>query len=170
MGFKRSWVQIPPARDAFNIPQMNIRSCLVLIAALIVSSGNTRAAKRSSVRLNDEAFDFAAALIAQGHFIADKKGAWKNHHPTRPQENAFIQANGFMEYAKWHLAFDERHPGNSKARYKFPFGDFQNVHRCGLLAVKARAHEYRYHEIEDAAAKLLEMIESTGPPAQKPVN
>jgi len=80
---------------------------------------------------------------------------------ARDQENDFIRDYGFPEYAKWHLAVDERHSPNSKARYRFPFGDFQNVHRCGLLAVKSRAREFGYHEIEAAAAKLLAMIDQS---------
>src|SRR5438874_11362049 len=55
-------------------------------------------------------------------------------------ENEFIRAHGFAQYSKWHLGIDENHAEATKARYKFPFGDFNNVHRCGLLAVKSRAH------------------------------
>ena len=49
---------------------------------------------------------------------------------------------------------DERYAVNTKRRYKFPYGDFTNAHRCGLLAVKARAAEHKYHDIEDAAARI----------------
>jgi hypothetical protein len=72
-------------------------------------------------------------------------------------ENEFIRVHGFAEYAKWHLGVDERYAVNTKRRYKFPYGDFTNVHRCGLLAVKARAAENKYHDIEDAAARLIGM-------------
>ena len=172
MGFKRSWVQIPPARDGFEFPQMNTGSCsrLILLAVLMAFSGNARAAKGGSARLNDKAFDFAVRLISQRRFIADKKGAWMSHHSTRSQENAFIQANGFTAYANWFLAIDDRHPTDSKARYKFPLGDFERVHRCGLLAIKSRAHQYGYQEIEAAAIRLLKMIESARPSRQKRVD
>ncbi len=126
-------------------------------------------AARSTLKMNNEAFNAAASLIAQGRFVADKKGAWRNDHPTRSQENDFVRGHGFPEYSKWYLAL-VGHALNSKARYKFPFGDFRNVHRCGLLAVKARAHEYGYNEIEAAAAKLLAMIESAAPGAEKRVD
>jgi hypothetical protein len=56
------------------------------------------------------------------------------------------------------LGVDLRFPENSKRRYKFPYGDFKDVHRCGLLAVKARAGEYRYADIENAAAELRQAI------------
>ena len=124
----------------------------------------------SPVKLNTNAFDFAAALVAQNHFVTDKKGEWSKHHPARARENDYIRDQGFPQYAKWHLAIDEEHGLNSKARYKFPFGDFQNVHRCGLLAIKSRAHQYGYQEIEDAATRLLEMIESARPSRQKRVD
>src|SRR5437773_5869422 len=42
----------------------------------------------------------------------------------------------------------------------FPFGDFKNVHRCGLLAVKSRAHQFGYADIEKAATQLIEIINS----------
>ena len=75
-------------------------------------------------------------------------------------ENEFIRAHGFAEYAKWYLGVDERYAVNTKRRYKFPYGDFTNVHRCGLLAVKARAQQYGYAEIENAAAELEHKLES----------
>ena len=124
----------------------------------------------TAVRLNGEAFDRAAALITQDHFVADKKGAWRSHRPTRFQENEFIRNHGFAEYGKWYLALDEWHAEDSKARYKFPFGDFEKLHRCGLLAVKARAHEYGYRKIEAAAVTLLKMIDSAGPTHQKRID
>jgi hypothetical protein len=113
---------------------------------------------RKSVHLNENAFAFAAQLINEGHLIADGKGAWSKHRPSADQENEFIRLHGFGEYAKWHLGIDERYPENTKRRYKFPYGDFKSVHRCGLLAVKARAHQYGYIEIENAAADLERAI------------
>jgi len=140
----------------------------VLACCVIPAEGSS--GRYAGPRVNVEAFNWATTLIAQGRFVADKKGAWSTDHPTPSREDGFVRAHGFQEYGKWHLAMDERHASNSKARYKFPFGDFQNVHRCGLLAIKGRAREYGYHEIEAAAAELLELIESAGPRAQKRIN
>jgi hypothetical protein len=119
--------------------------------------GGARAQSSGSVKLNENAVAFASQLIQQGHFIADKKGAWREHKSSPDAENELIRVHGFTEYAKWHLGVDERYAVNTKRRYKFPYGDFTNVHRCGLLAVKARAAEHKYHDIEDAAARLLGM-------------
>jgi len=75
--------------------------------------------------------------------------------------------HGFEEYAKWHLGIDERHAENSKARYKFPCGDFKNVHRCAVLAVQSRAGQYRHYDIEKAAIELREMIAAKNGHLQK---
>jgi hypothetical protein len=48
---------------------------------------------------------------------------------------------------------------STKARYKFPFGDFEKVHRCGVLSAESRAGQYKHHEIELAAAHLHGMID-----------
>jgi hypothetical protein len=125
--------------------------------ALSVDSGQAQSGR---IKPNVAGFDYARELIQQERFVADGKGGWRRDRPSTEQENEFIRVNGFAEYAKWHLGIDERHSVNSKARYKFPYGDFANVHRCGLLAVKSRAREYGYSDIEDPAAKLIEMISS----------
>ena len=112
------------------------------------------------IELNEPAFAFAMERIKDGQAIADGKGAWTEHRPSAHAENEFIRASGFDEYAKWHLGIDRRFPENSKRRYKFPYGDFKNVHRCGLLAAKARARQYGYTHIKDAAAELAHAVKS----------
>jgi hypothetical protein len=58
----------------------------------------------------------------------------------------------------------------SRRRDAEVFGDFSALHRCGLLAVKARAHEYGYAESESAASELVVLIESGRPRGQKRVD
>ena len=141
-----------------------------MLPATCLAAAEKAPTKVTAIKLNTEAFGIAQTLIAQGRFVADKKGAWSSDHPTRSQESHFARDHGFQEYGNWFLAIDEGHAPNTKARFKFPFGDFRNVHRCGLLAIKARAHEYGYHEIEVAAARLLNLIDSAGPRSQKRVD
>jgi hypothetical protein len=126
----------------------------IAIAVFVFSICIVAAQSRRSIQLNEDAFTFAAELIRKRHFIADRKGAWTEHRPSADEENEFIRLHGFAAYAKWHLGIDTRFPENTKRRYKFPYGDFKNVHRCGLLAVKARARQYGYPEIENAATEL----------------
>jgi hypothetical protein len=114
-----------------------------------------------SVKLNIGAFEYAKELIKQGHIVADGRGAWREHRPSPVAENEFIRLHGFREYAKWHLGIDDRYAEDTKQRYKFPYGDFKNVHRCGVLAAQSRAGQHKYHEIENAAAQLKTVIATT---------
>lgn len=130
----------------------------IAIAVLFFAIGAVAGQSRQSIELNENAFTFAAELIKEEQVVADGKGAWTKHRPSADEENEFIRIHGFAEYAKWHLGIDRRFPENTKQRYKFPYGDFKNVHRCGLLAVKARARQYGYASIENAAAQLERAI------------
>src|SRR5882724_2177813 len=115
----------------------------------------------NAVKVNIGALKYAKELIKQGRIVADGRGAWSEHHPSAVAENEFIRLHGFGEYAKWHLGIDDRYAENRKQRYKFPYGDFKNVHRCGVLAAQSRAGQYEYYDIENAAAQLKAMIDAT---------
>ena len=130
-----------------------------LVAILIFYPAVSFAQERK-VKLNESGFAYAKELIARGNVVVDKKNEWGGHHPTTQEENEFIRTHGIAEYANWHLGIDATHVQNGKARYKFPFGDFKNIHRCALLALKSRAHQFGYAEIENAAVRLLEVLES----------
>ena len=136
-------------------------ACSVAVEILLCGVGTVSAQPRTHLKLNEDAFTFAVRLVKQGNFIADGKGAWSEHRPSTELENEFIRQHGFGEYAKWHLGIDERYAKNTKRRYKFPYGDFKNVHRCGVLAAQTRANEYGYAEIENAAVQLRKIIQAT---------
>ncbi len=146
---------------------------LAFIAAsiwLCTFSPRFLAQETQSITLNRAALLNAYELISEDRVILDKKGAWKQDKPSAAQKNEFVRLRGFEEYGKWHLGIDGRHKVGSKARYKFPFGDFKALHRCGLLAVKARAHEYGYTDIEAAADELLAELKLTRPGTKKRVD
>jgi hypothetical protein len=116
--------------------------------------------KAGVVTLNTIALENAKNLIKKGQVVPDGRGAWSEHQPSAEQENEFIHLHGLDEYAKWYLGIDEEHAENTKGRYKFPYGDFENVHRCAVLAAASRAAQYGHSEIENAAKQLKEMIET----------
>jgi len=121
-----------------------------------------------TIKLNRTAVQHAQRLIDNGKAVWDERDAWSEHQPSTRQENAFIKAHGFTEYGKWHLGIDESEPDDTKERYKFPYGDFELVHRCGLLAAESRAGQYKHTSIEAAAARLLGLLENVAPaPAQR---
>src|ERR1700720_3634693 len=116
MGFKRSWVQIPPARvmtmNAWSRKD-SLFAAVFFIFAPVALSVDSEQPQPSRIKPNVTAFDYARELIQQGRLVADGKGAWSRDRPSTEQENEFIRSNGFAAYAKWHLGIDERHSVNS---------------------------------------------------------
>lgn len=115
--------------------------------------------KIMAVKLNKRAYDFARARVREGRVVRDDRDAWSEHRPSTQEENAFIASHGFDEYAKWHLGIDDEKPEGTKGRYKFPYGDFKKVHRCAILSAESRAGQFKHVDIENAAARLHELID-----------
>jgi hypothetical protein len=113
-----------------------------------------------TVKLNRTGFDRARALVDKGRLVADERNAWTEHQPSAQDENDFIRRHGIDEYGLWHLGIDDDARQGTKLHYKFPYGDFKNVHRCNVLAAESRAGQYKYHDIEDAAARIHSMIDA----------
>jgi hypothetical protein len=139
--------------------QIRVGPTMLVVAGIFISCPALSFAQSRSVTLNEDALAYAKELIAQGRVVVDKKNGWRDHCPMAEEENEFIRRHGFAEYRKWHFGIDETHAEDTKAKYKFLFGDFKNIHRCALLAVRSRAHQYGYLDIENAAIQLLEMID-----------
>jgi hypothetical protein len=112
-----------------------------------------------TTKLSERSYAFAQDQISKGKVVADKRDDWSEHQPSTRQENEFIEAHGWDEYASWHLGFDDEAAEHTKARYKFPYGDFEKVHRCGLLSAEVRAGRQKYRDIEDATVRLRDMID-----------
>jgi hypothetical protein len=112
-----------------------------------------------AVKLNQRGYEHASTLIRHGKAVLDERDDWSEHRPSAAKENAFIAEHGFGEYQKWHLGIDDEQEPDTKGRYKFPYGDFQAVHRCGVLAAESRAGQYKHADIESAAAHLHGMLE-----------
>ena len=104
-----------------------------------------------AVKLNRSGFDHAKELIVSGRFVFDERDAWSEHQPSAQQENDFIDRHGIEEFGKWHLGINDEKDPHTKGRYEFPYGDFVNVHRCGVLSAESRAGQYKHFDIENAA-------------------
>jgi hypothetical protein len=83
------------------------------------------------------------------------RSRWADVQPRAAEQNAFLKAHGWAEYASWHLALTDGAPDETKARYAFVFGDFQRLHRMGLIACYYRAAEWEHTEVMRAAHNLL---------------
>jgi hypothetical protein len=144
--------------------RMRCTAVLATAAAIAFFGVNFRTSGQESttrprIKLNQAALEHARWLIDNEMFVNDKKGSWREHRPSADDENEYIRQHGFDEYAKWYLGIDESRPEGTKARYKFPYGDFNNGHRCAVLAVQNRARQYNHIAIEQAAVELARTID-----------
>jgi hypothetical protein len=113
-----------------------------------------------AVHLHRPGYDHARKRVEEQHVVLDERDDWSEHRPSAAEENAFIDEHGFAEYGHWHLGVDDDQKPDTKGHYKFPYGDFADVHRCGVLAAESRAAQRDYTDIENAAAHLHGMLEA----------
>jgi hypothetical protein len=113
-----------------------------------------------AVKLNRSGYEHAQRLVKEGKVVIDERDDWSEHAPSADDENRFIEQHGFGEYGKWHLGVDGEKPDDTKGHYTFPYGDFEKVHRCGVLAAESRAGQYDHEDIKMAAAHLHGMLEA----------
>jgi hypothetical protein len=112
------------------------------------------------VRLNERAYSYALTLIGERKVELDERDAWSEHQPSARQENEYLEGHGWDEYARWYLGINEEAREETKERYEFPYGDFEKVHRCGVLAAESRAGQYKHLDVETAAAHLHGMLDA----------
>lgn len=113
-----------------------------------------------TVKLNERAYRHAKDQVRDGHVVVDDRDAWSEHRPSAQQENEYLEKHGLEAYGRWYLGIDNEHAEDTKAHFKFPYGDFGDVHRCGVLSAEARAAQNDYNDIEVAAAHLHGMIDA----------
>lgn len=102
-----------------------------------------------SVKLNTAAKSHAASLIAAGKYTT-KKGWSKDSAPERSEENK-----------EWFLGIDTDAAEDTEARYKYPYGDGEKVHRAALIAIETRGGA-NAPQIAAAAKALLAEIDKKG--------
>src|SRR5260370_16308657 len=97
-----------------------------------------------TIKVNWRAVQHARSLIERRRVVLDDRDAWRAHRPTARQRDAYIRANGIRAYGTWFLAIDDQAPEGTKARHKFPYGDFQSVHRCAVLSPEHQPAQYTH--------------------------
>jgi hypothetical protein len=113
-----------------------------------------------AVRLNQRAYEQAKKLVSEKQVVLDGRDAWSEHRPSADAENAYLEKHGFDQYGRWFLGIDEEEGDRTKSRYKFPYGDFEQVHRCGVLSAESRAGRYKHTSVELAAAHIHGMLDA----------
>ena len=112
----------------------------------------------ASYSVNDRAVARAQRLIEARQYVLDSD--WGEVQPGADEENTFLDAHSWDEYAEWHLGLTDGAPEETKARYAFVYGDFRRIHRTGLIACHYRAAEWRHKDIELAAHELLQLLDA----------
>jgi hypothetical protein len=109
--------------------------------------------------VNDDAVARARERIAARQYVLDSD--WGDAQPSADDENAYLAAHGWDDYAGWHLGLTVGASDGTKARYAFVYGDLRRVHRSALIACVFRAAEWRHKEVELAAHDLLQLLDRT---------
>lgn len=110
-----------------------------------------------SYSVNRSAIAHARRLIDARRYVLESD--WAEAQPRADDENAFLKSHSWTDYAGWHLGLTDGAAAETKARYAFVFGDFQRLHRSGIIACHFRAAEWRHKEIELAAHRLLQYLD-----------
>ena len=100
----------------------------------------------------------ARKLIKGRQYVLESD--WGDVQPTAADQNGYLEAHSWEEYARWHLGLTDGAQDETKARYAFVLGDFRRVHRSGLIACHYRAAEWRHKQIELAAHELLQELDT----------
>ncbi len=111
----------------------------------------------ASYSVNERAVAKARRLIDAQQYVLTSN--WGEVQPSADDENAFLEAHPWDDYAEWHLGLTDGATDHTKARYGFVYGDFRRVHRSGLIACQFRAAEWRHKEVELAAHDLLQYLD-----------
>jgi hypothetical protein len=113
-----------------------------------------------AVKLNRAALAHARSLVGAWTVVRDDRVDWSLHAPSTKEQNDFIEKRGWGEYGKWHLGIDRDKAPGTKGRYSFPFGDFNDVHRCAIISLESRAAQHNHDDISAATRLLLQIIDS----------
>jgi hypothetical protein len=114
-----------------------------------------------SYRVNRRAVSHARRMIDAGRVVADSD--WGAVQPRADDENAYLDAHSWADYAGWHLGLTDGARDETKARYAFVLGDFERIHRSAIIACHYRAAEWRHKEVELAAHRLLQHFDKKVP-------
>ncbi|MFC0625559.1 hypothetical protein [Kribbella deserti] len=112
-----------------------------------------------TVKLNKVALDHAKHLVSKHQVSKDERDDWSEHQPSSDQENEYLDKHGWEDYSRWYLGIDDEMDEDTKGHYKFPYGDFRRLHRCGLMAAESRAAQQDYEDIRKAVANLHKRLD-----------
>ena len=130
---------------ATSFPVLTVLVLLPAVGALVVAFLSTR--RPELVRLAGLVFTVSTGALTLWLLAGFETGEGGYQFVSRHQ---WIEEWGIS----WHLGVDDAFPARTKRHYRFPYGDFRDVHRCAVRA--AEAHEALY-----GAARFLDNLLET---------
>ena len=109
-------------------------------------------------RVNEAGVRHARELIDAGEY--DDTTEWSDAAPSTEERNEEIEEAGRKEWSSWYLAEDLDAGERTKARFRFPYGDFSRVNRAALVHAKQRASQNDHPAVERAADELLQRLDA----------
>jgi hypothetical protein len=107
-------------------------------------------------KTNPKGISHANSLISSGDVT--KPSSWER--PSVEMENAYIEENGWDEFAKWFLGVDTSMDKETKGHYGYIYtSDFKTVDREGLRAIRQRSAQNGLKGVFAAAGKMIEAID-----------
>jgi hypothetical protein len=107
-------------------------------------------------KTNPKGISHANSLISNGDVT--KPSSWER--PSVEMENAYIEENGWDEFAKWFLGVDTSMDKETKGHYGYIYtSDFKTVDREGLRAIRQRSAQNGLSSVFAAAGKMIEAID-----------
>jgi len=111
-----------------------------------------------AVKLNQEAYNHAMALIKNGLEIEHDTNNWDEVEPTENETVEYLNTHTLSEYGRWFLGIDTEADQKDKSKYLYPTGDLKVIHKSALMLSEREAKQQNHGEIAATAKKLLEMI------------
>jgi hypothetical protein len=107
-------------------------------------------------KTNPKGISHANSLISNNDVT--KPSSWER--PSVEMENAYIEENGWDEFAKWFLGVDTSMDKETKGHYGYIYtSDFKTVDREGLRAIRQRSAQNGLNGVFAAAGKMIEAID-----------
>ena len=111
-----------------------------------------------SYRVNEAGVRHARELIDAGEY--DDTTEWSDAAPSTAERNQEIEDAGREEWSRWYLAEDTDAGEGTKARFRFPYGDFSKVNRAALIHAEQRASQNDHADVAKAAEQLLDRLDA----------
>ena len=106
-------------------------------------------------KTNPKGITHANSLISNNDVT--KPSSWER--PSVEMENAYIEENGWDEFAKWFLGVDTSMDKETKGHYGYIYtSDFKTVDREGLRAIRQRSAQNGLNGVFAAAGRMIEAI------------